>query len=272
MILDYKILEEKMSQLSPEMQSALTSIEVSQAVQNISKKYDLKIDQEGILFDHVAYMMLGLLSSEKFVSEFSKESQINEEKSRLIAQDINEEVFNKIRTSMRQIESYENEDNKEETGKLDSSIPAIEQAGGFSIEKDTTPNNKTRPDGSWKMPEEGDIELPEEILKHIEEHQLPAKKSPESIVTPIKPIENTDISTSITAHSTPLVAPNVISQKSSSEKDTEKHVEPLVDHLLTKATAIPLEKSQEHIHEEIQKPLPPTKNKVGPDMYREAIE
>ncbi len=278
---DYKILEEKMSQLSPEMQSALTSVEISQVIQDISKKYDLKIDQEGILFDHTAYVMLGLLPSKSFAQEFSQETQIDDKKSQLIATDINQNVFDKIRESMHQIEDFENEKYQEKPEDASqSTISSIEQAGGFSIEKEKIDPKKTRPDGAWKMPEEGEIELPEEILRHIEEHKLPTKSAnttltpistttpkPAPLVTPV--LTPQKVTNPPTSNSVPISSP----VKSSWEKDNEQHVEPLVDHLLTKTTSIPLEKSSQQIAEMPKKSAPvPNNIPTGPDMYHEPIE
>lgn len=294
MTFDYKILEEKMRQLSPEMQSALTSVEISQAIQDISKKYELKIDQEGVLFDHTAYVMLGLLPSKDFVKEFTKEAQIDEKKVQLIAEDVNANVFDKIRRSMRQIEDLENESSSEKREiSPQSTISSIEQAGGFSIEKEvSTAPKKTRPDGSWKMPEDGELELPEEILKHIEEFKPPVKVAPISTPTPVVanvtkiPLVTIPVPTPKVPPMGETVTPSPIKPvvqipnppptppvKSSWEKDNERHVEPLIDHLLTKPTSIPLEKSSQHIAEIPHKSIPPPNNiPTGPNMYREPIE
>ncbi len=130
---DYSILEEKMKSLPEEIQAALSSVEVSSAVKGVGDKHNLKIDQQGILFEQVTYVMLGLTSSKDFVSNLSKEAGIDHAESTKIAADINSEVFGKIRTLMQRMTA---ENIAQETSKIETSHAAIEKAGDFEIIKE----------------------------------------------------------------------------------------------------------------------------------------
>ncbi len=107
---DYNILEEKIKQLPEEMQEALTSVETADIIKAISAKHGLKVDQEGVLFDLTAYVMLGLMPSKEFVKNFSKEAGVDEATAKAVAEDINKEVFDKIRSSMRALEEKSDEE------------------------------------------------------------------------------------------------------------------------------------------------------------------
>jgi hypothetical protein len=230
---DYKILEEKMLQLSPEMQAALTSVEISDKIKEIGNKHDLKLDQEAILFDHTAYLMLGLLPSKDFVKEFSHDAEVDEKKAYSIGEDINRDVLNQVRQSMRQIEEV-SERVAENTTVIPADNSSLESAGNFSIEKEKVESEEKTT--SLKSMSDENIEGKNAILKDIED-------------------------------------PEPVPVHTFASRENDRHTEPLVDHLLSKPTSIPEEKSVQKVPETPKKPIAPVqKAPTGPDPYREAIE
>ena len=167
---DYKIVEEKMLQLPEEMQLALNSTEIIDSVKKIGDRYQLKLDQQEILFNQVAYIMLGLLPSAEFVGTFSKDTEITEEISKNIARDINKEVFDKIKSYMKvaqeqkTAENMGDEINELQTQQIDKNIAqnqvsTVEKAGGFEVIKERIINETA---------EQGNVEKKGEIMKGIE--------------------------------------------------------------------------------------------------------
>lgn len=196
---DYNLIEENFKKLPLELQEVITSPEVNDTIQIIAKKYALQIDQLNALVDLVGLVILGLVSSKNFVDEFSRETGINEELSQSIAEDINREVFGKIRTSMR--ESSEKTQSEppqpplepinpivlpptpEETKPIH--ISEIEKAGGFTIEDETSPAKSEE----YKEPEP----LAEHLVAELNgappanlpiEESIPVQKTPAPIPKP----------------------------------------------------------------------------------------
>jgi hypothetical protein len=155
---DYKTLEEKYKSLPGDIQLAMSSTDVSKTIMEIAQKHDLFIDQADELSDEVSYVMLGLTKSKNFVRAISKKLEIDEKKAVGISQDINKEIFDKMRDSLKKIEGLDEEGFNEESGNAapekpqpgqgeetmmtdaekaqhKSVISAVEKAGGFIIDK-----------------------------------------------------------------------------------------------------------------------------------------
>lgn len=131
MTYDYKILEEKFKQLPEEIQTALTSVEIAQAIKDISKKNGLRIDQESVLFDQTSYVLLGLMPSKDFVPEFMKETGVSNEAATAIGKDVNEKVFTQIKSLIRESQDTASSDETEPRG-----LSSLERVGNFTIEKE----------------------------------------------------------------------------------------------------------------------------------------
>ena len=119
---DYKTLEEKYKSLPGDIQLAMSSTDVSKTIMEIAQKHDLFIDQADELSDEVSYVMLGLKKSKDFIKNISKSLGIDEKKSIETTQDINKEIFETIMTDA-------------EKSQQKSVISAVEEAGGFVIDK-----------------------------------------------------------------------------------------------------------------------------------------
>jgi hypothetical protein len=127
---DYSVIEEKFKQLPKELQRVLSSSEISDTVAGISQKNDLKIDQEGVLFDLVTYVILGLLPSKDFLATFSKDAEVDRKVAQIIVSDINTLVLKDIQSAMK----IEAEMIESQTPSADTTIADIERMGGISID------------------------------------------------------------------------------------------------------------------------------------------
>ncbi len=141
---DYKLIEEKLKSLPQEIQEAFMSPDIADKIKAIGNRHDLKLDDESILFDMTGYILLGLIPSNEFVRKFSQQTGVNEKTSRLIADDVNKEIFGHIRSLMqtKQDEGASEEKAKKSTNSQ-ATISSIEQAGGFSIEQTNAPDRDT---------------------------------------------------------------------------------------------------------------------------------
>lgn len=259
-----------MNNIPPQLKKLAESAELYDQSEKIGNKFNLMIDQIGELDAEIRGVLLGIFKPSDFTNHITERLEIKKDLAQQITEEVNKEIFETIKKTLRA-----DQESQTET----STIYSLEQAGGFSIEKEKIDPKKTRPDGAWKMPEEGEIELPEEILRHIEEHKLPTKSAnttltPISTTTPKPAPLVTPVLTPQKVTNPPTSNPIPISSpvKSSWEKDNEQHIEPLVDHLLTKSTSIPLEKSSQQVAEMPKKSVPiPNNIPTGPDMYHEPI-
>jgi len=126
--------------LPMELREAITSPEINKLVEDIAKRHGLQIDQLGELIDLVGFVMLGLVPSRDFVRLLSEEAGIDNDLANTITNDVNSGIFNKIRTSIREIEEREIE---RQLGNKASAKPEhiteLEKAGDFTIEHETAP-------------------------------------------------------------------------------------------------------------------------------------
>jgi len=104
---EYNKLEERMKSLPKDLQLALVSTDNIAIINNIGDKNGLLIDQIGTLIEITSLTLLGLIPSKNFVSELSKQTGVNEKKALDIAKEINEKLFNSIRTSLQKLQPQE---------------------------------------------------------------------------------------------------------------------------------------------------------------------
>ena len=95
--------------LPQELKDAITSIELPEKIDSISKKYSLMLDKVSELSDEVVLFMLGLTKQNNFVANISRRLDISNKIAINLSKDINTEIFDPIRSSLQQIQS--NSDN-----------------------------------------------------------------------------------------------------------------------------------------------------------------
>jgi hypothetical protein len=95
-------LEEKYRQLPEAVKEAMYSVETSDAVLAIGKKYNLHIDQIGLLAEEAGLVMLGLTPSYQFIDSIQKKLGVNRATAENITLDVNTEIFLPIREFLRQ--------------------------------------------------------------------------------------------------------------------------------------------------------------------------
>ena len=131
-----QIIKERYASLSPEMQTAIKSNDLAAKFEAIADRHGLHVDQSGSLQTETLLVMLGIEEGEAYVGNIKKELDISQNEAESIAQDVNEQIFKGIRTSLRTMEEAiveEEEDREEKIQNID--ISSIETAGQFTLEK-----------------------------------------------------------------------------------------------------------------------------------------
>jgi len=128
--------------LPPEMRSALTSPQIYDSIEAVAKKHGLLVYQLGELVDLIGLVMLGLVHPNDFVSTFAEEARVSEVEARRIAEDVNNEVFEKVKTMMR--EAQEEKEGEETEEAQDESEPANIEAA-VSNRESVAPQQPSRP-------------------------------------------------------------------------------------------------------------------------------
>lgn len=146
-------LNNKFESLPKELQEAITSEETLNKIESIGKKYSLMLDKVSELADETGLIMLGLTKSNEFVKNLCDRMEIDSAKATEIAKDINTEILDSIRVSLRKIQEesesiVENENSvalqppalPTPDPMIKQTITAIEKAGNFTIEPHIDPH------------------------------------------------------------------------------------------------------------------------------------
>lgn len=95
-------IRKRTESLSPAIKSLLYSHDVSSIIQSIGAKHRLHVDKIGSLEEAVNLVLLGEVEPEHFMEYAENDLGIERAASEAIAQDLNEQLFSKIRDSLRQ--------------------------------------------------------------------------------------------------------------------------------------------------------------------------
>jgi len=105
MPIDYPFekLKKQFESIPEDVRAAISSIRVVEQLQEIGKKHRLHIDKIDVLFDEAGAVMLGLTHPRDFIGKLAQKLDIDKEKAKKIAQNVNEEIFKPIRKSLKKI-------------------------------------------------------------------------------------------------------------------------------------------------------------------------
>jgi len=151
-----EILKNQFKKLPKDIQDAILAVDLRSKMQFITKKNNLHIDQAETLENEAVFVMLGLEHPGNLVANIAKHVEVSEEKAEAIAEDLNREIFLKVRESLKKI--FEERDEMAGSSFLAGSL----------LEKTEEKESKTEADETLKR---------EDILREIEDkehHNLPA--------------------------------------------------------------------------------------------------
>jgi|GEM_PF-1931441 hypothetical protein len=265
-------IKSRYNKLPADIREAIDSISTTNTVVDIGQKHDLLYDQISELVDEVGLTMIGLTPEDRFVTNIARRMQVDTGKAMLIAQDINKQIFDKIRESLKKIEGEEEggyskesggaeqENNQfgkstpaEQTGeetmlidaekaKKESVVSAVEKAGGFVVDKnDETPAPESNPKS---------LESKEDIMNVLE---LDSDISSEHLLSDI---------------------PETTAEDNASKESAKKQPDQssIVDTLLSKGVAMPMGSGSSGENSDAGKQEKKVRPYDGTDPYREALE
>jgi hypothetical protein len=117
-------LDKMFSELPNDVREAMTSVDTMEVLNDIKEKYKLHIDQVGQLSAEVALLMIGVISSQRFIPNIESLMMIPKETATAIAAEVNEKIFQRVRNTLKSMKHDETndtwEENPEEPKKEDS--------------------------------------------------------------------------------------------------------------------------------------------------------
>lgn len=96
-------LRERIKTLPPDLTDAVFSPDIAEILLSIGKKYGLMIDKVGELSSATNHVILGALHPRDFIPTLEDVLKIDRETAQKIAQEVNTEIFAKIRESLRKV-------------------------------------------------------------------------------------------------------------------------------------------------------------------------
>ena len=97
----------KMEKMPQDLREAIFSVDSENVIEAIAKKYGLQIDQAGELADEIGLLMLGVTHPRDFVAKLAKRLGTDSETTRKITEEINSQIFSKVKESLKKIHSVE---------------------------------------------------------------------------------------------------------------------------------------------------------------------
>lgn len=107
-------LDKKYEEAPEIAQKMMFSAENIGIVRKIGTTHKLHVDQIGILLEEIDYVLLGLEPSSNFVKNLEESLKVDRATAENIAQEANQEIFLKIRESLKQMEENKNTPKPEE--------------------------------------------------------------------------------------------------------------------------------------------------------------
>ncbi len=110
----FKQLEEKYLSIPEDVQEAISSTKTNEKLLALTDQHKLQYDEAEELTKEIGYVMLGLKPKKDFIKNIQKATELNFDKARTIAEEINNTIFKDIRESLRQIHSNTDEEKEED--------------------------------------------------------------------------------------------------------------------------------------------------------------
>ncbi len=170
-----KMIKERFDSLPESIKQAILSSDYENTIIEIGKKYQMTVEQMGILEQETTLVMMGLTKTKEFEGELTAEMHLDKEKISQITKDINDQVFLRVRDLLKlmNIEPGEEPTLNDDTPKklvVESEKPAFQP----------TVNSQSLPEtivaGEQKIMESSGIEI-------VPEGAAPTKNIAESKLT-----------------------------------------------------------------------------------------
>src|SRR3989344_2966678 len=99
----FEQINERLQKIPQEVRDLIGSDKLSKGLQAILQKYQLHVDQTGLLGNEINYLLLGLIDQGRFLHDLKEELKLSEEQSKKIAEDVGEQIYAPIRKELQEI-------------------------------------------------------------------------------------------------------------------------------------------------------------------------
>ena len=96
-------IKESYKKLPEDLKDAIFSVDSSEIIMNVAKKYNLNIESTGELADETGLVMLGITQPKNYVFNLAKRLNVSQERAGEIANEINNKIFSKVRESLKKV-------------------------------------------------------------------------------------------------------------------------------------------------------------------------
>src|SRR3990167_5883199 len=132
--------------LPEDLKDAIFGLEMNEIVEKIGRENQLNIEQIGDLANETGMVMLGVTHPNEFIGNLTDRLEVDKEKARAIAQEINEQIFKKVRESLRKIHNMRERAEEQKVADVGHSVSNITEIVNRSdilkeIEKDYAKEN-----------------------------------------------------------------------------------------------------------------------------------
>lgn len=154
--------------LPQDLKDAILGVDSTDIMRKIGEKHKLAIDKIGKMVGEAGYVMLGVTHPNEFIANLADRLEVDKEKARAIAQEINEQIFKPVRDSLRKIHNMREEGEEEQEEKIQDKVSPLGNSQG-----ETFKDKASR----------------EDILKEIEKDHSKENNAPEIMMGNTNPFE-----------------------------------------------------------------------------------
>mgnify|MGYP001617430965 CR=1 FL=1 len=115
--------------LPEDLKDAIFGLEMNEIVERIGRENQLNIEQIGELANETGMVMLGVTHPNEFIANLAERLEADKEKARIIAQEINEQIFKPVRESLRKIHNMR----EEGEGEKQADVPEDHQGEALMV-------------------------------------------------------------------------------------------------------------------------------------------
>ena len=260
---DVNVITKKFEEVPLDIREAMSSIKMSEAIEEMGKKYGILFDKLDELYDEIGSVMLGLNHPRDFVVQIERKLGVSSGKATLIAKDVDEQIFKPINQSLRKIHQISREGgliNIPTTPIKDA--PNAELSPMSGIPQASTPQKLTIPDSNFPRSEE--------ILHGIENPVPTQSREKFGVIKPDLILEKEPLPPEIIVVKKiepfvkPTNSPTLAPQSTTTTSPTEKN---FLEEKLSSTVRMP--KEEVVIEKSV---VPPSGGMRKTDPYREPLE
>lgn len=128
-------LMEKFNKLPQDIKDAILNVNTSEIINSICGKYKLNVTKAGEVADETGLVMLGITHPKDFISNIAKRLEVDNMTASKIGQDVNEQIFSKVRESLKNLHNLQDETQTLSVSSGVTSTPGVNSvSGGIPIE------------------------------------------------------------------------------------------------------------------------------------------